>query len=368
MRSNLPPRAPLFIALAATTIIAPIAGCSDDEPTPTVAAPADETAVPVQGDRRIPFTPADDVAFIDFFVDHHTRAIEMATHVVERGERTDVREMAQNVITVQRGEIDEMRRARAELTGTADSPPGPIDVHMMAEMEEMARLSGEMLDRMFLADMIAHHAAGIAPAERSTSRLQRADMRALAQRIFDAQSKEIGEMKSMLTELPEEIAAGAESSLDGDRRVPLTPGNDVVFIDFFVTHHEAAVEMASMVVERGGREEIKAMARSMVEMQSGEIAQMRAARLALTGVEQSPAPPPDPYMSREMERMRSLSGDALDQAFLIAMTAHHAAALTPALRARAFLQREDMSRLATAMFEAQASEIGEMSSARTNGT
>lgn len=192
MRSKLSPRAPLFIALAATMIIAPIAGCSDDEPSPTVAAPADETAVPVQGDRRIPFTPADDVAFIDFFVDHHTRAIEMATHVVERGERTDVREMAQNVITVQRAEIDEMRRARAELMGTADSPPRPIDAHMMAEMEEMARLSGEMLDRMFLEDMIAHHAAGIAPAERSTSRLQRADMRALAQRIFDAQSKKSG--------------------------------------------------------------------------------------------------------------------------------------------------------------------------------
>lgn len=46
----------------------------------------------IVGDRRIPYTPADDVKFIDFFVPHHRDAVAMADLVLAKGHDERVKE------------------------------------------------------------------------------------------------------------------------------------------------------------------------------------------------------------------------------------------------------------------------------------
>lgn len=350
-----------FAALLAAYAL--VFGCtSDDEALPGNVEAVDpgKAGVAVVGDRRVPFTPAGDVAFIDYFIAHHTMAISMAAHVIERGGDAEVRTMAQAMIDAQSAEITQMESARRELTGFEDAPHPPNDPHMMAEIAEMGTMSGLALDQMFLANMIAHHASALEPAKRGRLTVQRDDMRALADRIFDDQAKEIGEMSAMLERMPPENAIGGDTTLEGDRRVPVTPGNDVLFIDFFVDHHMHATAMAQLVIDKGAREDVKVIARTIIDEQTRELAQMRAARLELTGSDVVPAGPEDPIRRRDMQAMTSAPAESVDRMFLEAMIAHHASGLAPALRARGFLQREDLRALAESMFASQSRQIGEM--------
>lgn len=346
-----------------------IASCSRDV-APTTTPTAEVSEVPpasALGDKRVPFTPANDVEFIDFFVGHHRAAIEMAQLVVTKGERADVREMAQKVVTKQTAEIEQMRAARSALTGSAESKPPPPDAHMTADMDRMKTMSGSMLDEMFITQMIGHHAAGIAPAKRAVANLTRDDMRTLARNIAADQAKEIGALNDMRKTMPEESKAGGEMSLEGDRRVALTPGSDVVFIDFFMPHHAMAMKMAQMVVDRGSSERVRALAKRIVDAQSLEIATMREARRALTGSDVVTAPN-DARMEADMQRMMAATGEALDAMFISEMIPHHAAGLPAAMRATPYLAREDMRKMSRDIFAAQAKEIGELSSiAKTEG-
>jgi uncharacterized protein (DUF305 family) len=336
----------------------------------------DASTATFTGDRRVPFTPADDVQFVDFFVPHHEAAIDMATMELAHGSDAAVKAMAQQMKTSQMDEIAMMRSARQALTGVADSPPPPADAHMAADMHVMMGLSGAQLDKVFLEEMIQHHAAALPAAHRAPPNLSRSDLKALASSIYDAQSREIGEMKMMLGDPTGGAAAqagvadggvaqdggysGVDVSPTGDRRIPYTPADDVAFIDFFVPHHQSAIEMATMVIDRGARAEVKALAQSIKNAQTAEITMMRAARQALTGQPDSPAPPADPHMDADMMAMMGLSGAALDMRFLMEMIPHHAAGLPPAHRGRPNLQRSDLRQLALDIFAAQSREIGEM--------
>lgn len=145
-----------------------------------------------------PFTPADDVQFIDGMVPHHEGAVMMADLILQRGQRSDLRSMAEQMKSSQSQEIEQMRGARQALTGSRDTPP-MSDPHMLADMMHMMQLSGAALDQMFLEDMIPHHAGAITMSHRALPNLQRGDMQTLARHIIDSQAREIGELNKMLT-------------------------------------------------------------------------------------------------------------------------------------------------------------------------
>ncbi|HET9931060.1 MAG TPA: DUF305 domain-containing protein, partial [Polyangiaceae bacterium] len=246
-------------------------------------------------------------------------------------------------------------------------PPAPADPHTHADMTMMQTMSGSELDQMFLIDMIAHHAAGLAPAQRAQSLLVRADLKQLAMSIFSAQAAEIGTMKTMLVsmgvddpgaDLATDVAGRADFGLAGDRRVPLTPG-DLTFIDFFVPHHKMAIEMAKLAIANGSAD-VKQMATMMRDTQQQEVDIMLAVRLELAGSATVPEPPRDPMMMAHMEHMKTLSGASLDQMLLEQMIPHHAAGIPTAHRANPHIQRPELKKLASDIFNAQAREIGEM--------
>jgi uncharacterized protein (DUF305 family) len=355
---------------------APDTGGVGDGGSSVDGAPA--SGVAVRGDRRVPFTPNNDVEFVDFFVPHHQMAIDMAQMLIDRGADPELKAMANKMKADQTAEIGEMRTARLALTGSANSPAPPPDPTQSRHMAHMMTLGGADLDRMFMVDMIAHHASALPAAHRARPFLARADMRTLAQRIEDAQATEVGELKKMLGELmasdqvasaghgsdggvPGDAAAGGEDEmLVGDRRVPYTPPDDLGFTDYFIVHHEMAVMMAAMVVERGAGPEVKALATEIRTTQLDEIAEMKAARRAL-GASESPTPAPEePIMMAEMKEMMMLSGAALDRRFLEEMIPHHAAGLPVALRGLPNLSRAELQEMGRNIYNSQAEEIGKM--------
>lgn len=94
--------------------------------------------------------------------------------------------------------------------------------------------------------------------------------------------------------------------------------------------------------------------------QAKEIAELTAARRELTGVAESPPPPPDPHMEAEMKEMEGLSGRLLDHHFVMEMIPHHASGLPVAHRGRPRLKLESLRKMAHEIFEAQAKEIDEL--------
>lgn len=139
----------------------------------------------------------DDVEFIDFFVNHHTMAIEMADMVIERGERAEVKAFAQRIKDAQTAEINQMRDAREELTGDPDSPEME-DPHGELDMSRMMSASGAQLDALFLENMLPHHAGGVQMAHNALPNLERSDMRTLAESIIEMQSNEIEEIRILM--------------------------------------------------------------------------------------------------------------------------------------------------------------------------
>lgn len=387
------------LALGVLLAAAPISGCSEDDSSSTGgtgsgtgghhsgsggtpaatgggtgggageggSGAASEEAASTVGDRRIPYTPADDAAFAAFFAEHHRMAIHMAELEIDNGSDPGVKKMATDMRESQSAELRVLQAIVDEL-GT-DEPPTPADPHHEAELTAMQSLSGADLDTMFLIEMIPHHAAGLAPAHRALENLQRSELEELALHIIDVQAAEIGAMKAMLSEKgvndPGEDRAGETTSrvdfgLVGDRRITLTPDDDLGFIDFFVPHHRMAVEMAEREIAQGHDADIKQMARDMRDSQQSEIDMMLAARKELVGSDAVPSPPDDPHMLAESKEMAGLSGGDLDHMFLAEMIPHHAAALPTAHRAKPHLTRSDLQQLAENIVDAQAREIGDM--------
>ncbi len=137
------------------------------------------------------------------------------------------------------------------------------------------------------------------------------------------------------------------------------PANDLALIDFLQPHHQDAVMMSEMVVQRGARADVEAFAERVIATQQAEIQVLRAAREDLEGDPDSP-PIENPHMRADMQRMMGLSGAALDAEYLEGMLPHHAGAVNVSHNALPNLRRQDIRDLAMDVIEAQSAEIGEI--------
>lgn len=155
---------------------------------------------PTYKDNRTPQVPRSDVELIDTLVPHHRAAVEMADMELERGQDAEVKAMAEKMKADQSEEIETLLRIRDELTGCTNVTSFP-DPHMRRDMKMMMETSGAELDRMFVDDMIPHHAGALVFTHNALPNLKNAELQALARMIIDAQSMEIGDMHMMKMKL-----------------------------------------------------------------------------------------------------------------------------------------------------------------------
>jgi uncharacterized protein (DUF305 family) len=168
-----------IVAALATALVA--AGCGDDD---------EETAA-----------AETDGAFIIEMTAHHQSAIEMAEIAVERAQHPEVRKLAEDIIATQSAEIDQLDGIHQGLFAepVAEGEHGTLGLEPQEagmEMDEGELETAKPFDRAFIDMMVPHHQGAIRMARIQLDQGQDAGLHAVAERIIDAQSREIEEMNA----------------------------------------------------------------------------------------------------------------------------------------------------------------------------
>lgn len=160
-----------------------LSACGSDDTSPESVAP--------------PPIPSSDVALIDNLVPHHEMAMEMADIEIARGTRDDVKMMAQMMKTTQQDEIARMRAIRLRVEGS-DQIASLEDPHGQIDMSKLGAATGADVDRVFLENMVPHHAGAVSLSHRALDNISDPELREMAETTIVMQTREMNEMLDML--------------------------------------------------------------------------------------------------------------------------------------------------------------------------
>ena len=139
-----------------------------------------------------------DERFIDEMVPHHRNAVDMAEVALDNAEHEEVEELAENIVSTQEAEIEELRSIKREAFGTSKIPAemdmGPMDGMGMMNPGQLA--NERPFDRAFIDAMIPHHESAVEMAGVAREKSDNPRVRELAQEIVGAQEREISRMRS----------------------------------------------------------------------------------------------------------------------------------------------------------------------------
>lgn len=162
------------------------------------------------------------------------------------------------------------------------------------------------LDLAFIDLMTPHHEGAVVMSEIALVRAERPEIVDLARSIIDSQTAEQDQMREWRSvwypDAPEyddatllsafdtvqaELGVPADAGAVHDHMDPAADARaicsaaepfDLAFIDRMISHHQAAIGMAEVVLVAGEREEIRTFAQAVIDDQSAEIAQMQVWR------------------------------------------------------------------------------------------
>ena len=161
--------------------------------------------------------------------------------------------------------------------------PGAVEFRGGADM-----MTGTM-ERHFLEEMIPHHEDAVAMAQLARTKAEHPELKQLAEIIIRDQTREIEQMRGWYRSWYGVEAPADEG--DGGRRGGGMMGGmmqddadiaaleaaaefDREFIEQMIPHHQMAVMMASMLLSRSERPEMRGLAQDIIETQTAEIEQM----------------------------------------------------------------------------------------------
>ena len=141
-------------------------------------------------------------------------------------------------------------------------------------------------DLQFIDTMIVHHQGAIDMAKMLPGKAEHPEIKKLGVVIIAAQEREITEMKAWREKWfagkPPAInmeLAGMNASMAGMdmKKLGLLSGNafDLEFIKQMMPHHDGAIAMAREALKRSQKDEVKALAKSIINEQQGEIDEMK---------------------------------------------------------------------------------------------
>jgi uncharacterized protein (DUF305 family) len=205
--------------------------------------------------------------------------------IVETDDQTELTDDAADD-QVEEVAVEEDDAAMDDDAATADDDHAAMDDAAMADDDEMEaadrdEMGMELDDETFLAAMIEHHEGAVDMAEIALERAEHEELRQVAQEIIDAQEAEIEQMEAWLDEWYHGVDVdhgvsheemGMDMDMDAFRDAEPF---DLAFIDEMILHHEGAIDMARAVLETTERDEIRAMAEEIIDVQEREIEQMR---------------------------------------------------------------------------------------------
>lgn len=203
---------------------------TDGTPTTTDSCAAPAVATPTMGGgvSGMQMNQEFDLMFIGMMIPHHRSAIAMARVALERAEHEEIRTLAQDIVTTQSAEIDQMTAWRnawypgapamsmeqmgqmmmgmmqgmSGMMGTPGAGMGNMgdESGMMATMDAASMVrslcsAAGPFDQAFLQLMIPRHQIAVMMAQVALQRATHPELKQLAQAIIGAQQREIGEMQ-----------------------------------------------------------------------------------------------------------------------------------------------------------------------------
>jgi uncharacterized protein (DUF305 family) len=150
--------------------------------------------------------------------------------------------------------------------------------------KQMVMENGKYSDRSFIDSMVPHHQGAIAMAEVALDNAEHEEIKELSQNIISSQQAEIEELKSIKKEefgtsnVPMEMSQEQMRSM-GMMMNPQELANrepfDKEFIDAMIPHHQSAIDMAQVALEKSENPKIKELAENIISAQKREIEQMK---------------------------------------------------------------------------------------------
>jgi len=138
-----------------------------------------------------------DRAFIDAMVPHHQGAVEMAEVALDNAEHQEIRDLAEDIVTAQEAEIEELKDIKQRQFGTSEVPRemSSEEMEMMGMTDPQKLADQRPFDRAFIDAMIPHHESAIEMAQVAYRQSDNPKIKTLAQGIIEAQIREIAQMK-----------------------------------------------------------------------------------------------------------------------------------------------------------------------------
>lgn len=197
--------------------------------------------------------------------------------------------------------------ATAGMGGMDMGTPMAMGGHDMASME-----MDYPFDQLYIDMMIPHHESIIALAEAALPRLTDPRLITMAENIISAQTTENEQMSAwreawygssdvnmseasmnaMLEAMPVGTMDEMMHEMDPAAQVAsfcAAENPDLAFIDQAIPHHQMAVDVSKIALEKAEHPEIKTTAEDVIAAQQAEIDQLNAIRAELTG--EAPATP-----------------------------------------------------------------------------
>lgn len=176
-----------------------------------------------------------------------------------------------------------------EATTNQSSSQSSTEATKSATEKEFEQYKGEDYDRIFMANMIEHHRGAIDMAKLAQTNAKHQELKDMAEDIISAQTKErelmIGYQQAwgypatsgeMMVDHSGMDMAMSMDSMTSSLQGKTGDDFDKAFLEAMIEHHASAVAMSRPAAQNAFRQEIKDLARAIIEAQDGEIAQMRS--------------------------------------------------------------------------------------------
>jgi len=138
-------------------------------------------------------------------------------------------------------------------------------------------------DVQFLDTMAEHHREGIEMFKMAVAKASMPSVKQKAQSMLDMQEKEIPELQALRTSVSASAPQAVNMKLPGIKPMNMAPLEnasgmtfDHHFIDMTIKHHEGAITMSEDALKRAKSPELRAKARSMIDAQRKDIADLKA--------------------------------------------------------------------------------------------
>jgi uncharacterized protein (DUF305 family) len=143
---------------------------------------------------------ATDAAFITDMTAHHQGAIAVAEMAHKRAEHPEVRNLADDIISLRKGQISVMKRIGDDMRGMGMHDGGHMGMSrsQMGMNIDLPRLRhAKPFDRAFIDMMVPQRQGATAMARKELADGSQPALRAMAQNMIESQTKDIAQMRRL---------------------------------------------------------------------------------------------------------------------------------------------------------------------------